>query len=149
MNRRVLQIFESEAEQPRLEPSQWEAPSQREQFHQAKISRWLTCSHSGAHGSSLKHIPSLSDSLVGVLVVQADGALHNITDEATLRHYKVNLGTLGIITHFTITVVPMFKVQWTTIAYDENVLTNGTLLDIARNNDGLYAYWCALLSPSP
>ena len=97
--------------------------------------------HSGAHGSSLNHIPSLSDNLVGVRVVQADGTLRNITDESTLRHYKVNLGTLGVITHFTFPVVPLFKVQWTTTPYDESVLTNGTLLDIAKNSDGIYVYW--------
>lgn len=95
----------------------------------------------GAHGSSLTHSPSLSDSLLGVRVVQADGAVHNITDEATLQHYKVNLGTLGVITHFTFPVVPLFKVQWTTTAYDENVLTNGTLLDLANTSDGIYTYW--------
>jgi FAD/FMN-containing dehydrogenase len=101
----------------------------------------LASEHSGAHGSSLNHVPSLSDNLVGVRVVQADGTLRNITDEATLRHYKVNLGTLGIITHFTFPVVPLFKVQWTTIPYDESVLTNGTLLDLAKQSDGIYVYW--------
>ena len=101
--------------------------------------------HSGAHGSSLIHVPSLSDNLVGVRVVQADGNVRNITDEATLRHYKVNLGTLGVITHFTFPVVPLFKVQWTTTPYNESVLTNGKLLDIAKNSDGIYAYWYALL----
>lgn len=105
------------------------------------MKRKLNFNHRGAHGSSLKHSPSLSDTLVGVRVVQADGVVKNITDEATLRHYKVNLGSLGVITHFTFPVVPLFKVQWTTTAYGENVLTDGTLLDIIRNNDGLYAYW--------
>jgi hypothetical protein len=105
----------------------------------------LISDHSGAHGSSLIHVPSLSDNLVGVRVVQADGNVRNITDEATLRHYKVNLGTLGVITHFTFPVVPLFKVQWTTTPYDESVLTNGKLLDIAKNSDGIYVYWYALL----
>jgi hypothetical protein len=78
---------------------------------------------------------------LGVRVVQANGMVKNITDKATLRHYKVNLGTLGVITHFTFPVVPLFKVQWTTTPYNESVLTNGKLLDIARNSDGIYAYW--------
>lgn len=101
----------------------------------------LKTDYRGAHGSSLKHSASLSDALVGVRVVQADGSVKNITDEATLRHYKVNLGALGIITHFTFPVVPLFKVQWTTTAYGEDVLTDGTLLEIARNSDGVYTYW--------
>lgn len=106
-----------------------------------KATKKLSFNHSGAHGSSLKHAPALSDAVVGVRVVQADGIVRNITDEATLRHYKVNIGSLGIITHFTFQVVPLFKVQWTTTAYGESVLTDGTLLDIVRNNDGVYTYW--------
>jgi len=46
----------------------------------------LASEHSGAHGSSLNHVPSLSDNLVGVRVVQADGTLRKHHDEATLRH---------------------------------------------------------------
>jgi hypothetical protein len=83
---------------------------------------------SDAHGSSLKHVSSLSDQIVGLEVIHPDGSIHSITDSGLLNHYRVSLGSLGVITSVTFSVVPMFKVHWSTSSHPESVLTDGRFL---------------------
>jgi FAD/FMN-containing dehydrogenase len=80
---------------------------------------------SGAHGSSLRHVSTLSDQIVGLEVIHPDGSINTITDSERLNHYRVAMGSLGIITTVTFSVVPLFKVNWSTSQHSEDILTDG------------------------
>jgi hypothetical protein len=80
---------------------------------------------SGAHGSSLRHASALSDQIVGLEVIHPDGSVHTVKDSPVLNHYRVAMGSLGVITTVTFSVVPLFKVQWSTSQHSEDVLIDG------------------------
>jgi hypothetical protein len=121
------QHFKSEAEQPHLDPLPLGSGCNVSNSPCANIGRRLTFGRSGPHGSSLIHVSSLSDRLLDIRVIQANGTLQNVTDEATTNS---TLALSGIITRLLFPVVPLFKVQ----------LADAALLDIAQNGDGIYVY---------
>lgn len=51
----------------------------------------------GAHGSSLSSPASLSDIIIGVVVVDGLGKMRNVTDTPTVNAFRTHLGLLGII----------------------------------------------------
>ncbi|GMH44322.1 hypothetical protein BSKO_12256 [Bryopsis sp. KO-2023] len=69
----------------------------------------------GSHGSSLRH-GSLSQAVVKMNVVLADGSLKTITrqsDPHLFRAFLVSVGRLGIITELTLKILPQVLVERT------------------------------------
>ncbi|OXA60733.1 L-gulonolactone oxidase [Folsomia candida] len=82
----------------------------------------------GSHGSTIKHYSSISSQVISLVVVDGLGKLVQITDEAELRSFRINLGLLGIVVRITLLTQPLYKVIAHNYVTSEDVLTDGIRL---------------------
>jgi FAD/FMN-containing dehydrogenase len=67
------------------------------------------CLGTGTHGQGLKTVP-MSDSLIAVTLVKADGTLasfNNEDDPNMMDALRINLGLLGVIVNVTLRIQPL------------------------------------------
>lgn len=95
----------------------------------------------GSHGSTIKHYSSISSQVISLVVVDGLGKLVQITDEAELRSFRINLGLLGIVVRITLLTQPLYKVIAHNYVTSEDVLTDGTAIQWARDADQMSIYW--------
>jgi len=95
----------------------------------------------GAHGSSIKYPSSISEQVIGVEIVNGLGQLQNITDAADLQAFRIHLGLLGIVTKVTLKTSELYKVHAHNYVVSDEIITNGSVIDIARNSDQVSIYW--------
>ena len=95
----------------------------------------------GAHGSSIKYTSSISEQVVGMLIVDGMAQVRKITAEEDLKAFRVNLGLLGVILEVTLKTVPLYKVRAYNYIVSDRILTNGSIEEMARNTDQLSIYW--------
>lgn len=62
----------------------------------------------GVHGSSRDHGAMLADQVVGMEIIDTEGALHTITDEPTLQLVRVGVGSLGVTARVELRVARNF-----------------------------------------
>lgn len=68
----------------------------------------------GTHGSSLRH-GLLSDSVIGLSIMLANGQVVRCSDEINPHLFRaalLSLGALGIVTDVTLRTVPAYKIAW-------------------------------------
>jgi FAD/FMN-containing dehydrogenase len=97
----------------------------------------------GTHGTG-KRLQNLSSMLIGCRMVCADGELRELNEERDGKPFfdamRVSLGTLGIMTHMKLKLLPAFKLdrkEWCT--HIDNCLEN--LDDLMENNRNFDFYW--------
>jgi L-gulonolactone oxidase len=95
----------------------------------------------GAHGSSLRHPPCLSDQVVSVSIVDGLGVERNITDPKELQAFRLHLGLLGIVTSVTLRTVPLYKMRGERTVQPDTILLDGTALRMAEEHDTLGIAW--------
>ncbi|XP_037051389.1 L-gulonolactone oxidase-like [Bradysia coprophila] len=95
----------------------------------------------GAHGSTLKYNSTISEQVVRLTVVNGLGEIVEIFDPQDLNAFKVNLGLLGILVEITLYTVPLYKVLAHNYVVSDEILTDGTALNWARNSDQITFYW--------
>ncbi len=95
----------------------------------------------GAHGSSIKYTSSISEQVTEFLIVDGLGRQRRISSEEDLKAFRVNLGLLGIVLEATLRTVPLYKVRAQNYVASDELLTNGTIFEMARRTDQLSIYW--------
>ncbi|MEM7236486.1 MAG: D-arabinono-1,4-lactone oxidase [Pseudomonadota bacterium] len=88
-----------------------------EGLHFSSLGSWHSQSLAGAiatstHGSSLTH-GSLSDFVIEIEAVLADGSIRRVSDGDTLRAFRCHLGQLGLITKVKLQLEPAFFLSCT------------------------------------
>ncbi|XP_021946992.1 probable L-gulonolactone oxidase 1 [Folsomia candida] len=94
----------------------------------------------GAHGSSLKYPTALSDQITALTVIDGNGVLRVIRGP-DLNHFRVHLGLLGVILDATFQTVPAYKLTVNIVPQPDSILDDGSLLQMARDNDYFVAQW--------
>ena len=107
-----------------------------------------------AHGSSPKHSNVLSQRVVGMDVVSADGVLHSysagttgVSDPDLWKAMTTHLGFMGVITQVKLRVQPAVNVQVRVTFHDEDELLNapgGTFAEISKCDYGQYNWFPSL-----
>jgi len=100
----------------------------------------------GAHGSSLTRLTTISSQIVALTVVDGRGNVRNISeeqDEEAMNAFRVNLGLLGIIYEVTIRTVPQYKVHTENHQVADTILLENVnqLVEEARNSDFYRFFW--------
>lgn len=95
----------------------------------------------GSHGSTIRYNASLSSQVVGVRIVDGNGNIQNICDPEDLKAFRIHLGLLGIIVKVTVYTVPLYKTLAHNYLINEEILTNGKAIEMAKNADQLALYW--------
>lgn len=95
----------------------------------------------GTHGSG--HLGPISDSIVAMKIIDAQGKLHVITQEQNpelLQAARVNLGALGWVYSITLQCVPLFTLEHkrTMMPWSE-ILPN--FMEMYNNNDFIAFMW--------
>jgi len=95
----------------------------------------------GAHGSSLRYTSSISEQVIGVTIVDGLGNIQNITSESDLNAFRIHLGLLGIILSVTLRTEPLYKVVAQNYVVSDQILLNGSFIDMVNNTDQISLYW--------
>jgi hypothetical protein len=95
----------------------------------------------GAHGSSLRHPPSLSDQIIRLTVVDGLGEIRIVDDPLEVNAWRVHLGLLGVIMDVTLKTVPLFKQTVKNYVESESILFDGRALMWAKELDWFEMWW--------
>ncbi len=95
----------------------------------------------GSHGSSIRYNASLSSQVVGMRIVDGNGEIQDICDPDDLKAFKVHLGLLGVILTATLYTSPLYKTLANNYVVSDEILTNGTAIEMARKADQMSLYW--------
>jgi FAD/FMN-containing dehydrogenase len=85
----------------------------------------------GAHGSSIRYTSSISEQMVGLVIVDGQAQVQHISEEEDLQAFRVHLGLLGIIVEVTLVTQPLYKVHSHSYVTDDALLFNGRAIDLA------------------
>lgn len=95
----------------------------------------------GAHGSSLNIASAFGSALRYAEVMDAEGNIKAYGPGPTLKALQTHLGVLGVIVRMKLAVVPQFKVEIFQSIENDSLLDNGSLVQLCRSTDWIYAGW--------
>lgn len=96
----------------------------------------------GAHGTSIRYPATVSDQIVGIVMVDGLGNIRNITDREALKAFKTHLGLLGIVYEVTFTTQPQYKFHIRNYPQPDNVLWKGEeIMRVAMSNERFQFFW--------
>ncbi|KAK9762830.1 oxidoreductase [Basidiobolus ranarum] len=94
----------------------------------------------GAHGSSLIHVTSMSDLVESMRVVTGTGKLVTVKGKL-LDAFRVHIGAIGLLYDVTLKVIPAYKLHVENHPVPDSHLLDGTIEAMIPNYDIFQAWW--------